>query len=83
MTSAAKNLKIESKQPEQIKHAHCTTEVKCEVILFNAPSEALSSYRLTMRMDTRSTPYHQALKRQRQLQKARIETVSIIQSAYY
>lgn len=38
-----------------------TAEVKCEVILFNAPTESLGSYTLTMRMDTRPTPYHQAL----------------------
>ncbi len=39
-----------------------SAEVKCEVILFNAPTEALEDYTLTLRIDNRAIPYHQALK---------------------
>jgi alpha-galactosidase len=38
-----------------------TAEVKHEVVLFHAPTEAIESYTLTIRIDTRPIPYHQAL----------------------
>lgn len=38
-----------------------TAEVKCEVILFQAPTEPLDHYSFTIRIDTRPIPYHQAL----------------------
>jgi alpha-galactosidase len=38
-----------------------TAEIKHEVVLFQAPTEAIESHTLTIRIDTRSIPYHQAL----------------------
>lgn len=38
-----------------------TAEVKCEVILFEAPTEPLDHYSLTILIDTRAIPHYEAL----------------------
>tara|TARA_R100000027_G_scaffold63939_1_gene57034 strand:- start:2097 stop:3779 length:1683 start_codon:yes stop_codon:yes gene_type:complete len=38
-----------------------TAEIKCEVVLFDAPSEPISEYQVTLRIDNRQLPYHESL----------------------
>ncbi len=39
-----------------------TATVKCEVTLFAEPTAPISSYDVTLRLDTRAVPYHRALR---------------------